>query len=427
MEQMELDARKKYKELTEEFWRTQESVAENFIIMGFILKQVETECLYRFDGYRDIYEYGKEKFRQSRSTVNRCININTKFSVGGNSRELRAEYKGYSRSALQEMLDMSESDMELITAKTPVDQARELNKAIKEQEAIEKEEQEKNLPLVLMAAGTETDSETPKPEPADPFESILTSFWKKNMELYRKVAAGMLTPGIVAEEISPSGSMTYRDGVNIIFFYDLDKGLKLRSYAKGKAEINHYTYQEFIEKTQELSPIKDQKREKKEPPQNESAAAPQPDQEGKDQPVPYTPVPGQTSVSDLQDIMPEEAPVNVPVPEEKADSITETGSDNVIDGEYRELDADTEQDTGTEQAESGRITEAAATTMEEYTDIEIKNAISFFDLEYSRMAGLGKDPVKRRNYKLALECIRRCYSAIAEQADREMYLTGRFA
>lgn len=417
MGQVELDARKKYKELTEEFGRTQESVAGNFIIMGFILKQVEAECLYRFDGYRDIYEYGREKFGQSRSTVNRCMNINTKFSVGGNSRELRAEYKGYSRSALQEMLDMSESDMELITAGTPVDQVRELNRAITAQKAIEQEEQGRNLPLVLMAAGT--GSETPEPEPVDPFEAVLTSFWEKNMDLYRKVAAGLLTPEIVAEEISPSGSMTFRDGVNIMFFYDIDRGLKLRSYAKGKAEITQYTYQEFITKTQYLHPVGE--RVAKKPPQNGPVATPQPDWEGEDQPVPYTPVPGQASVSGLQDIMPDGVPENVPVPEEKTDSVPDPDNDNVIDGEYRELD------TGAEQEESGDITEAAATMEEEYTDIEIKNAISFFDLEYTRMAGLGKDPVKRRNYKLALECIRRCYSAIAEQADREMYGTGRFA
>ena len=93
MEQIELDERKKYEELTEELGRTQESTVENFIVMGFILKQVDSECLYRFDGYKDIYEYGKKKFGQSRSTVSRCKNINTKYSVGGNSRELRPEYR----------------------------------------------------------------------------------------------------------------------------------------------------------------------------------------------------------------------------------------------------------------------------------------------------------------------------------------------
>ncbi|MDE6055465.1 MAG: hypothetical protein K2G55_17310, partial [Lachnospiraceae bacterium] len=126
----------------------------------------------------------------------------------------------------------------------------------------------------------------------------------------------------------------------------------------------------------------------------------------------YTPVPGQTSVSDLQSIMPDETKDPYQNPMENQDSDTDEASDNdnVIEGEYRELNENTN-----------------IASMEEecpYTDIEIKNAISFFDIEYSRMTGLQQDTTKRRNYKIALECIRRCYKSIAEQADSAMYGTG---
>lgn len=418
MEQIELDGRKKYEELTEELGRTQESTVENFIVMGFILKQVDEECLYRFDGYKNIYEYGKKKFGQSRSTVNRCKNINTKYSVGGNSRELRPEYRGYCRSTLQEMLDMSESDMELITAKTPGDQARELKKAIKAQQAIEKAEQENSLPLIQMAAEeTEAAADGETQEPIEPLEAVLTSFWKQNMDLYRKVAAELITPEIIAEEISPSGSMTYRDGVNIMFFYDIDKGLKLRSYAKGKAEITQYTYQELIQKTQELDPIQDQEdqeRGKQEPPQKEPVAVPQPDPEGQD--IPYIPVPGQTSVSDLHDVMPDTMKDSDGEPENDQNN-TAIDNNNVIDGEYRELAEGTVQEDIKERS-VGTVQEDikgpdAGTEEYMYTDIEIRNAISFFDMEYSRMV-MQQDTAKRRNYKIALECIRRCYKSAAD-------------
>ncbi|MDE7201518.1 MAG: hypothetical protein K2O91_06310 [Lachnospiraceae bacterium] len=420
MEQMELDARKRYTDLTEELRRTQESAVENFIVIGFILKQVEAERLYRFDNFKDIYEYGKQKFGQSRATVSRCKNINTKYSVGGNSRELRPEYKGYYKSTLQEMLDLSESDMDLITAKTPVDQAQELKKAIKVQKALEKEEQENNLPLIQMAAGEETCSEAQEPEPIEPFEAMLTAFWQKNIELYQKVAAGLITPEIIAEEISPSGSMTFRNGANIIFFYDINKGLKLRSYEKGKAEITAYSYQELLEKTQKLDFARNQGNEKEapesaeniSPPEKEPVATSQSVHEEEEQDASYTPVPGQTSVSDLQSIMPDETKDPYQNPMENQDSDTDEASDNdnVIEGEYRELNENTN-----------------IASMEEecpYTDIEIKNAISFFDIEYSRMTGLQQDTTKRRNYKIALECIRRCYKSIAEQADSAMYGTG---
>lgn len=221
------------------------------------------------------------------------------------------------------------------------------------------------------------------------------------MDLYSRVAAGFITPEIAAEEISPSGSMTHRDGVNIIFFYDISKGLKLRSYEKGKAAITQYSYRELIEKTKELDLA------------GKTAAVPQSDRQEEAQAGPYIPLPGQTSVSDLQGVMPEAAPDNTADVDNDRDNDRDNGS--VIDGEYRELDAET--------AAHGK--EAGAECP--YTDIEIKNAISFFDIEYSRMAGLHQDSTKQRNYKIALECIRRCYSSVAEQADKDMYLTGRLA
>lgn len=95
------------------------------------------------------------------------------------------------------------------------------------------------------------------PEPVDPFTSLLVKFWGKNEELYRRVAAGLATPEIIAEEISPSGSMTFRNGANIVFFYDIERGLKLRSYENGKAEITPYTYRELMEKTRELASMEE--------------------------------------------------------------------------------------------------------------------------------------------------------------------------
>lgn len=191
-----------------------------------------------------------------------------------------------------------------------------------------------------------------------------------------------------------------------MFFYDIDKGLKLRSYEKGKAEITPYTYQELIEKTREIDPARIRESGKEavepvedmEPPVEETAATPQPDREGQD--LPYVPVPGQTSVSDLQGVMPD------------ADGISgeDKDIDNVIDGEYRELDENTER---TDTKETGAETDGDKECP--YTDVEIKNAVSYFDTEYLRMAGMNKDTVKRKNYRIALECIRRCY---------KMYGTG---
>lgn len=387
MGQMALNELEEYRNFKEELKTKLDETSENFIVIGYILKQVRDRRLYLNDAYSDINGFGMGTYGLSKATVSRFININTKFSVGGNSREIKPEYKGYGRSKIQEMLNVDESDMELITVGTTVGQIQELKRAEKEQRQLEKEEQQKNIPLMKLAAAEDAESE-PKDMP-EPFDAVMAAFWKENGELYNKAVAGILTPGILADEISPSGSRTYRNGVNMMFFYDFDKGIKLRSYAGGKSEITSYTYRELLEKTRRMNiePVGDSKKDTEKTPESnieqdsnrEPVATPQPDTAG--QPVPYIPMPGQTSVLDLPDVV-------------SKDDETPSGGDikTVIDGECRELDK--KQEDAKECP---------------YARIEIAHAVNYFKAEYSRMELSGQNTAKRRNYKMAYECIEKCF------------------
>lgn len=340
----------------------------NFIIIGYKLKQVRDSYSYRYDGYTSIEEFAKKEYNLSASTSNRFMGINTEFSVGGNSLEIKPEYQGFGYSKLQEMLTVHPEDRELVSEKTTVQQIRELKKA----ETAAKMETEQ--PLVQMAE-KEKASMVSSPD-MDPFEEIMTAFWleEENRELYRKAAAGLLTPEITAEEISPSGSRTYRKGVNIVFFYDYEKGLKLRSYKGGQTAVTHYTYQELLEGIAKLNilPDKNGKEEWK-----ELGDTQQPEEEAQD--MPYVPMPGQLSFEGAE---------------------PETVTENAIEGKYRELDAETAQDCAEDEKASGREPR--------YSSIEIEHAVSYFETEYSRMAAAGLNTAKQRNYKIAAECIREC-------------------
>ncbi len=97
---------------------------------------------------------------------------------------------------------------------------------------------------------------------------------------------------------------------------------------------------------------------------------------------------GQTSIADMQEIM----------PDEQKETAANT-QENIIDGEYREIIPQQDEITKTEKSQ--------------YAQIEIKNALSYFEMEIRRMEGMSsKESVKSRNYKIALECIRRCYPDI---------------
>ena len=418
----ELAGQQEYEALKEELERKLDETSENFVVIGYILKQVRDKCLYLHENFKDINDFGLRIYGLSRATVSRFMNINTKFSIGGNSREIKPEYRGYGRSKIQEMLNVDECDMELVTAETTVEQVKELKKVEKEQKQLEEKEREESLPLMQLSAPKESADKLVQ-ESRDPFETLLEAFWKENIELYRSVVAGMASPEIIAEEISPSGSRTFRNGINIIFFYEFDKGAKLRSYEKGQASITAYTYQEIMEKTQKLVleksdaviPIESEKQETSNELRAESEEQEVPNEpqtESEEQEAPYTPIPGQTTVEDLEDVVPEGA--EEPAASRCTDTEAATVDENVVDAEYRELDIES-------AAESQPDAEQTCI----YTDIEIKNAISYFDIEYLTRMGVQQDAVKSRNYKIALECICRCYPSIAEQADSSVFRKER--
>ena len=106
----------------------------NFIIIGYYLKQVRDSGAYLQDGYHNMEEFAQGEYRLSASTASRFMDINTRFSEDGNSLQIKKEYYNYGYSKLQEMLTVKENDMELITPATTVAQIREIKKAEKEEQ-----------------------------------------------------------------------------------------------------------------------------------------------------------------------------------------------------------------------------------------------------------------------------------------------------
>ncbi len=128
MEQMTL-SQDGYIELKNNIRDKLNETVNNFIIIGYKLKQVRDSYSYRYDGYTSIEEFAKKEYNLSASTSNRFMGINTEFSVGGNSLEIMPEYQGFGYSKLQEMLTVHPEDRELVSEKTTVQQIRELKKA----------------------------------------------------------------------------------------------------------------------------------------------------------------------------------------------------------------------------------------------------------------------------------------------------------
>ena len=101
-------------------------IARSFVKIGYYLKYIKEKELYKEDGYRDIWEFAFDTYGISRSTASRYIAINDRFSEHGNSPVLAAAYQDYSKSKLQEMLYLTDEQIENVTPEMTVKEIREI-------------------------------------------------------------------------------------------------------------------------------------------------------------------------------------------------------------------------------------------------------------------------------------------------------------
>ena len=182
--------------------------AGNFVYIGYRLKQIRDSGM--FGGAADVFEFAKNEYGLGKSTVSRFIAINEKYSEGGNSLELREEFKRFSSSKLAEMLTLPDSEIQLITEKTTVKEIRELK---------------------------EFDRQTPPAEEVTevtwtPLEKCLVDFFKVRKEMLNGIMAcmGENPPEYkkAAELMNPSGQNSHKKGIMFLFLYDWSMGVKYK-------------------------------------------------------------------------------------------------------------------------------------------------------------------------------------------------------
>ena len=150
--------------------RLQET-SENFIVIGYRLKQMRESRMYEQEGFRSLSEFAQREYNLSRSVVSRLIQINDRFSDGGNSMELKAEYKNYGFAKLQEMLYLTDEELEEVTEDMTVREVREIRMEREQPEETEPEEpaegagSEKEEKEVATSQQNDDDWKEKKPEP----------------------------------------------------------------------------------------------------------------------------------------------------------------------------------------------------------------------------------------------------------------------
>ena len=199
------------------------SVKKSFVRIGYALHKIRDEKLYERDGYKTMGEFAEKEYGLKPSTVSRLIEINAKFSIGGNSEELAPEYENFGKYQLEEMLQLPESDYEMVQPAA----SRETIRELKRFNAVE-------------AA----------PEDGG-FRDLVKDFLEKTgvLEELDKTK----TTKQLAEIVNPSGNRSYKKGKFFVMMYE--SGLKIKQAGAGIEEMSWEQFFEIVwEIAEEIAP-----------------------------------------------------------------------------------------------------------------------------------------------------------------------------
>lgn len=101
-----------------------ESAARSFIAIGYYLKLIRDGELYREEGHESIWDFAIAEYGISKSTASRYMSMNDRFSLNGNSPIVDQKYKDFEKSKLQEMLSLTDEQLEQVTPEMKVQEIR---------------------------------------------------------------------------------------------------------------------------------------------------------------------------------------------------------------------------------------------------------------------------------------------------------------
>lgn len=109
-------------------------LVRNFVKTGWHLSRIDRSGAYKLKGYNSVTEYARETFGMAPDGVSRFIHVYEKYSVQGDTPELREEYRDFNFSQLTEMLQLPEEDHTMIRPETKREDIRDLKKFNKRSE-----------------------------------------------------------------------------------------------------------------------------------------------------------------------------------------------------------------------------------------------------------------------------------------------------
>lgn len=312
MEQLELNLAEATREIKEKL----NTVAENFVFVGYRLRQILDTGVFADAGYTNIYDFAERELSLNATAVSRFMAINKKYSVDGYGPELREQFKGYGSSKLSEMLTMSEEDCAVIASDTPVKQIREYKNFLKEEPKEDPDQMD-----FREGSG--------EPEKEDGLKALLKDYFSQEMGMLRRMLDDTATPEILQEQMNPTGVHNIRYKTAFLMLQDMQHGVMYREFGAPPLKL---TWDELLERIRadlrpEYEAMAQREKERKAEEKAKKDAA-QPVSKPKKEPVatsqtkeppaavekeqgnvePEPQIPGQMEVEDYPEMMPEKSP-----------------------------------------------------------------------------------------------------------------------
>lgn len=223
-----------YMSYTQEIKERLNAAINNFIIVGYNLKRIRDSKAYESAGYASMKDYVIQELKLSPATASKFMRLNDEYSEDGNSRLIKKEYQGYGYNKLYEMLSLPETDRQLLTTESTVQDIREMK-------AFNKEEADK--PAV--------------PETAEP-DALARAIWEL-LDADTQKMLKSLSVAQFADRVNPSGNKLLRKYGKLIIMKSVGEGIVVKeagntrtlSYADLKEMLNVFDVETAEEKPQE--------------------------------------------------------------------------------------------------------------------------------------------------------------------------------
>lgn len=156
--------------------------AEKFVLIGYLLREaVETDVL-RASGYKNMEEFAYAEYGVDSSQASRFMNINKRFSEGGNSKQLKQQYRGIGSSKLAVMLTIPDEINEVLPKSLTKDELKEIQAEVKAESQVSDIEVE----IEKAEAAAVTDKPMLPPD-GTPLQRNLWQLGKEQEDLFRKL------------------------------------------------------------------------------------------------------------------------------------------------------------------------------------------------------------------------------------------------